>query len=133
MPGLRIRGHVLLEMDPMMSFRGFQWVYDVTTADEETRARAASFVRRLYDAERVNGHRRVTRRPAPAPREPDVSMRCRRTASDPFPVTTFDNSSASPDSELPDLPRALRAEKGVLMNSLDDRFALPHINRKEAV
>jgi hypothetical protein len=77
----------------MMSFRGFQWIYDVTNADEEARVRAASFVRLLHDAERVNGHRRVTRRPSPAPREPDVltraparsaSTRRRRTASDPF-------------------------------------------------
>lgn len=126
----------------MMSFRGFQWIYDVTNTDEETRARAASFVRRLHDVECVNGHRRVTRRPSPAPREPDVltgaparsaSARRLRTASDHFLVTTFGNSSASPDPELSDLHRALRAQKGVLMNSLAEMFASPHVRRKEVV
>ncbi len=125
----------------MMSFRGFQWIYDVTNTDEETRARAASFVRRLHDAERVDDHRRVTPRPSPAPREPDVlgaparsaSARRLRTASDPFLVTTFGNSSASPDPELSDLHGALRVQKGVLMNRLDEMFASPHVRRKEVV
>jgi hypothetical protein len=112
----------LLKSRAMMSFRGFQWIYDVTNADEQTRARAASFAHRLHQAKRANGHRRVTRRPSLTPREPAVSMRaltdpasarCRRTASDPFPVTTFGNSSASPDPELSDLHGALRAQKGV--------------------
>lgn len=37
----------------MLSFRGFQWIYDVTKADETTQARAASFVCRLHQAERA--------------------------------------------------------------------------------
>jgi hypothetical protein len=34
----------------MLFFRGFNWIYDVTEANEKTRARAASFVCRLNRA-----------------------------------------------------------------------------------
>jgi hypothetical protein len=101
----------------MISFRGLQWIYDVTKADEQTRARAASFVCRLHQPDRVNDLRRVTRRPSSTARERQSSagaLACpasaghSRVASDPFLVTTFGNSSASPDPELSDPHDALR-------------------------
>jgi hypothetical protein len=37
----------------MMSFRGLTWIYDVTTADQHTRARAAHFAHRIARAAEV--------------------------------------------------------------------------------
>jgi hypothetical protein len=107
----------------MMSFRGFHWIYDVTEADEKTRARTASFARRLHRAgrQRLNAHRRVTRRQSRTPSHRVVSIRAltrsasacrRRTASQPFLVTAFGNSSGSPDPELSAPPqRSQSAER----------------------
>jgi hypothetical protein len=107
----------------MMSFRGFQWFYDVTETDEQTRARAASFARRVHQAgrERVNAHRRVTRRQSRTPSERVVSIRGADAVSigvalahsfKTLLVTAFGNSAGSPDPELPDPHSALRAQKG---------------------
>jgi hypothetical protein len=97
----------------MMSFRGFRWMYDVTEPSEKTRARAASFAARLQQAERErpNNHRRLFRRYPLTPSERGVLIRalardasaCRRpTASQPFLVTAFGNSSGSLEPELSD-------------------------------
>lgn len=46
----------------MMSFRGLSWIYDVTTADQHSRARAAHFARR------ISRRAEVAKPPQPRPR-----------------------------------------------------------------
>ena len=80
----------------MMSFRGFSWIYEVTEADEATRARAASFAIRLRQLE----HERAPQdraRPLSLAQTPSVGLARRdhsyaarafqrRVASEPFLV-----------------------------------------------